>query len=483
MAWTEVALAAGMAMSTRTLAAVLDVAWMGRAGADSIERRQRHRLGAMVDHARSASPFYRELYRDLPAGTPDLSSLPVVTKPQLMEHFDDVVTDRTVTRAEVDRFLADPGTIGRPFHGSYLVAKSSGTSGHPGVFLLDERARVLGTALPRVRGSLTQWFGPVGALRFLVTGRRSALVAVGGGPYAAFTLFEWAKREHPIATRAIRFVSVMDPLEEQVAELNALRPRALGGYPSAIALLAGEQAAGRLRIRPMFVMLAGETVTPSARRAIESAFACAACEEYGSTGNGVVAVQCREGWLHANTDWYVLEAVDDRYRPVPAGTRSHTLLVTNLTNGLMPLIRYDQGDSVVFRPDPCPCGSHYPAMKVIGRTDDVLELPGAGGHGMVALEPAGIVAAVEDTPGVARVQLVQRSAADVELRLQVDRGADRERVQATASARLADFLAAHGVGPVTLHASDDPPALHPVSGKFAQVIRSVPAARAGPGGR
>ena len=144
-----------MAISARTLAEVLDVLWMRKAGVDRIARRQHARLERMVDHARSASPFYRELYRDLPGGVPDLDALPVVTKPQLMEHFDDVVTDRTVSRAEVDRFLAEPGNVGRPFHGSYLVARSSGTSGHPGVFLLDERARVLQATIPRVRGSLT----------------------------------------------------------------------------------------------------------------------------------------------------------------------------------------------------------------------------------------------------------------------------------------------------------------------------------------
>ena len=468
---------AAMAMSARTLAAVLDVLWMDRAGAGRIARRQQARLERMVAHARSASPFYRELYRGLPGGAPDLSALPVVTKPQLMEHFDDVVTDRSVTRAEVDAFLAEPGNIGRPFHGSYLVAKSSGTSGHPGVFLLDERARVLQAMIPRARGSLTSWFGPVAALRFLVTGRRYALVAVGGGPYAAFTMFEWTRREHPKVTGSMRFVSVMDPIEAQVGQLNEFRPRALGGYPSAIRLLAREQAAGRLHIEPMFVVLAGETVLPSARRAIESAFGCPAYEEFGSTENGVLAVQCREGWLHAMTDWYALEAVDARYRPVPDGTRSHTLLVTNLANRLMPLIRYDQGDSVLFRPGPCPCGSRFPAMTVIGRTDDVLVLPGPGGHGTVSFEPAGIVAAVEDTPGISRVQLVQRSAADIEIRLQVDRGADRREVQAAARSRLASFLAAHGAGSVTLHASDDPPALHPVSGKFAQVVRSDALAR------
>lgn len=102
-----------------------------------------------------------------------------------------------------------------------------------------------------------------------------------------------------------------------------------------------------------------------------------------------MAVQCREGWLHYNADWYVLEPVDAGYRPVPAGTRSDTVLVTNLTNRLMPFIRYDQGDCILPKPGPCACDSAFPAMRVTGRTDDLLDLPARSGQGTVTVTPPG----------------------------------------------------------------------------------------------
>lgn len=113
-------------MSGEGRRAVLDVFRKSRAGAEQIGRRQRQQLDGMIRHARSRSPFYRELYADLPGGVPDLSQLPLVTKPQLMEHFDEVVTDRAVTHAGLDPFLGGPGNIGQPFLGRYLAATSSG---------------------------------------------------------------------------------------------------------------------------------------------------------------------------------------------------------------------------------------------------------------------------------------------------------------------------------------------------------------------
>jgi phenylacetate-coenzyme A ligase PaaK-like adenylate-forming protein len=110
---------------------------MSRADAELIGRCQRQRLDRMIRHDRYCSPFYRELHADLPGGVPDLSRLPPVTTSQLMEHFDEVVTDRAVTRASLDAFLGDPGNIGQPFLGRYLAATSSGSTGHPGVFVQD----------------------------------------------------------------------------------------------------------------------------------------------------------------------------------------------------------------------------------------------------------------------------------------------------------------------------------------------------------
>lgn len=462
-----------MSMSRETRRAVLDVFRLRNAGAERIARRQRQRLAGIVGYARANSPFYRELYASLPAGVPDLADLPPVTKPQLMEHFDEVVTDRGMTRAGIEEFLADPDNVGRPYLGRYFVATSSGSTGHPGVFPQDQTTRALSDAMLRIRGGLTAWYGLRGALRFVRQGRRYAMVEVDGGPYGAFGTYRWVVRENPGLARTMRFVSVLDPIERQVAALNEFRPQALGGYPSATLLLAREQQAGRLRIAPMFIILVGEGVTPGTRRFIESAFSCPAYEEYGSTENGVLAVRCREGWLHYGADWYVLEPVDERYRPVPAGTLSHTVLITNLANRVMPLIRYDQGDRILVRPDPCGCGSAFPAIRVEGRRDDVLVLPARDGGGTVALAPLGLVTVIEETPGLYRVQVIHHGGARLEIRSQVLPGADPDAVWSAMTERVRRYLDGQGVAPVELRRSGEPPVRHPKSGKYAQVITDV----------
>ena len=457
-------------MSWEARRAVFDVFRMRKAGAGLISRRQRQRLAGMIGHARSRSPFYRELYADLPGGIPDLPMLPPVTKTQLMEHFDEVVTDRTVTGASVTAFLGDPGNIGRPYLGRYLAATSSGSTGHPGVFVEDELARVLTSVIPRIRGGLTNWYGPRGALRFIRGGHRYALLDVGGGPHGALVSAMWTQRENPKLASTIRFISVLDSLGLQVAELNEFQPQALGGYPSAILLLAREQATGRLHIKPLFIIFVGENVPDRARRYIEEVFGCRSYEEYGSTENGVMAVQCREGWLHYNADWYILEPVDTSYRPVPAGNRSDTVLVTNLANRLMPFIRYDQGDCILLKPEPCACGSAYPAIRVTGRTDDLLNLPARSGRGTVTVTPLSLAAAIEQTPGVYRVQIVHRALADLEIRLQVLPGADDDAVWSAVTARAHQHLDEQGAAPITLNRSAESPMQHPKSGKYAQVI-------------
>lgn len=63
----------------------------------TIVQRQRTRLADMVALARANSPFYRELYRDLPQRVEDASLLPVTHKKELMSRFDDWATDREVT--------------------------------------------------------------------------------------------------------------------------------------------------------------------------------------------------------------------------------------------------------------------------------------------------------------------------------------------------------------------------------------------------
>ena len=141
-----------------------------------------------------------------------------------------------------------------------------------------------------------------------------------------------------------------------------------------LALLAEEKEAGRLKIEPVRLWSGGECLAPASDAAIEHAFGCPLTNEYCASECMSIGFGCRAGWLHVNADWVLLEPVDRNYRPTPLGEASHTVLLSNLSNRVQPIIRYDLGDSITVKPDPCPCGNPLPAIRVEGRRDDVVSM-------------------------------------------------------------------------------------------------------------
>jgi len=164
----------------------------GRAWIDSTARR---RAESLVAHARECSPFYRDLYREL---APDavLEDLPPVRKHALMARFDDWATDRRVTRAEVERFVADADNIGRPFVRDCTVWTSSGTTGEPGIFVQDASAMSTYDALIAAQADLREW-GPREIGRWARAGGGGALVVATGAPYPAIAAWRRDARPKP----------------------------------------------------------------------------------------------------------------------------------------------------------------------------------------------------------------------------------------------------------------------------------------------
>lgn len=68
-----------------------------KAGPSALAERQRARLAELVSHVRAYSPYYRELYRDLPERGEDASLLSITDKKNLMARFDDWSADRAST--------------------------------------------------------------------------------------------------------------------------------------------------------------------------------------------------------------------------------------------------------------------------------------------------------------------------------------------------------------------------------------------------
>ena len=121
-------------MTTGVLSLLLDARRARKEGPDALARRQRGRLAQMVAYARANSPYYRELYRDLPETVDDPAVLSVTSKKELMARFDDWTTDRQVTIDKVRALVDDPDRIGERFLGKYTVITTSGTTGLRGSF-------------------------------------------------------------------------------------------------------------------------------------------------------------------------------------------------------------------------------------------------------------------------------------------------------------------------------------------------------------
>jgi phenylacetate-coenzyme A ligase PaaK-like adenylate-forming protein len=208
------------------------------------------------------------------------------------------------------------------------------------------------------------------------------------------------------------------------------------------------------------------------RGQIEEVWGCPVVSSYASSEVPGLALPCRHGVLHVNSDWYLLEPVDEHGRPVPAGTTSYTALVTNLANRIQPVIRYDLGDRVTLGAGACSCGSPFPAVSVEGRTNDVLVLPAADGRAVTVL-PLPVETVVEENPGVHRFQLVQTGRSTLRLRLEATSGTDPSSLRREVETALLAFLATHGVTGVGVEHDTEPPRPETRSGKLRHVWSAV----------
>jgi phenylacetate-CoA ligase len=445
-----------------------------RQGETGLAARRERRLKKLLRYARTHSPFYQNLYRDLPDDAA-LSDLPPVNKRQLMAAFDDWVTDRRITRADVEAFVAVPEKFGTLYRDEYFACTSSGTTGYPGLFLHDQHALAVYRAIVKIRIDLA-WLSLLDVLRLLTRGLRWATVVGTGGHFGGAGWVELERHSSPRKARAYRVLSAQRPLDELVAELNDFNPTILAAYPSALELLAGEQEAGRLHLRPILTEIMGESVLPESAARMAEALGCKIRNTYGASEIMFGAMSCDHDWLHVCSDWIILEPVNEQFQPTPPGEPSHTVLVTNLANRVQPLIRYDLGDSIVVRTDPCPCGSRLPAIRVSGRSDDVLQLRATDGH-TVSVLPLAIGTVMEEAPGVRRSQLKQTGPASLELRLEAEAGVDIEQLWREVRKNLSAYLATLGLDNVEIVRVNEIPRQNERSGKFRQVIGASKASK------
>jgi phenylacetate-coenzyme A ligase PaaK-like adenylate-forming protein len=398
---------------------------------ERLEQFRRERLQELTRYARGRSPFWHER---IPAGPVRLEDIETLSKDELMESFDELVTD---PRLRLDNLLEHLDRVegDELYLGEYRVMTSSGSSGRKAVFVYD-RVGWSGCLAMFLRRS--DWTGMRPRLP------RLRLAFIGGA--VSTHMSRRAGQSLDIGLHRLLPLSVTQPLPQLVALLNDFQPNHLNGYPSVMALLAEEQVAGRLRVQPEAIFTNSEPLSPNLRARLEQSFGVRPYNFYATT-EGLYGHDCPQGSMHLFDDMCVVENVDEENRPVPPGEIGARLLVTNLFSRIQPLIRFDVSDLVAFDPEPCPCGRTLARVRSLeGRAEEVLEVDGVTVHPMQ-------FALVTADPAVREFQVVQERDA-LRLRVALRNGS------ADAPARLRERLSnrLHDLGvascPVTVETVD-----------------------------
>ena len=342
-----------------------------------IQQLQESRLREMLKHAIDHSAWYREKFKHIDVANfklTDLSTLPTMNKRDLMDHWDDIVTDKRLKFKEAGEFLLHQ-TDYDLYHGTHLFA-SGGSSGRRGMYVwsADEIAIVLA-------GMYRYQYRDEYQHAHRDEQRRVVSVAALKPVHLSETVLAF-----PIdANMTSLALSASAPLDDLVTELNAYQPTHLNGYPSVIGRLAHQALEGKLAISPKRIMVGAEPLLDHMVQAIKKAWPdVVLCNQWGSTDAGVHAVSCDYSDLHLHLieDLVIIEPVDEHHQPVPAGTTAAKIFVTNLYRKSMPVFRYEMEDAITIVDSPCRCGSNYQLISsILGRHEhdfiynDILVVP------------------------------------------------------------------------------------------------------------
>ncbi len=343
-----------------------------------VERAQKRRLERLVRTAVTRAPHYADKYRGIDLDKFALADLPPSNKAELMADFDRTVTDPAVRRDDLGRFVDDPANEGQYYLGRYAASHTSGSQGQPMLMVQPKRVIELFFGMQMTRGT-TSRSDPFSAASRLVNRMRLAVVTLKRGFYPSASAFTYM----PPAARGfvdVLWLSHTDP--DVIDRLNAFRPNILTAYAGVLEELALEAQAGHLRLAPHLKQLTNnsEALTDRALQRIESSFGIRPLNNYATGECPFLTNGCpTDQGAHVNSDWAILEVVDENYRPVAPGIQGRKVLITNLANTIQPIIRYEIGDLVTMAAAPCVCGNRLPRVESIqGRTADTFWVEDGG---------------------------------------------------------------------------------------------------------
>jgi phenylacetate-CoA ligase len=177
-----------------------------------------------------------------------------------------------------------------------------------------------------------------------------------------------------------KFVPAFEFNEEKVEELFLLiekyKPFIIDGYAESFDYLTKHDRL--IQHKTGAVMSSAQTLTSQVRSKLEKKITKKVYDKYGSREFSGIAYECGKGpWFHVVSECYIIEILDSELNQVQPG-QTGEIVVTDLKNKVMPMIRYRIGDiaTAVDETKPCECGRESQRIGAIaGRTAALIVTP------------------------------------------------------------------------------------------------------------
>lgn len=320
--------------------------WLDR---EEIRAIQWQKFKKVITHAYDNVPFYRKRFSDFGI-TPkqikkweDLQLIPILSK-------DDLRSNTDFLMAEDKRYVFDKYS-------------SSGSTGSSSIIYIDRNAAAHRHAVV------------IRSERWMEYEFSDSMVQFSGS-HLDFknrlkdTLKDFFLNRKTFSTRAFDEVHMLRYFDK----IKCFKPSLIYGFTSAIFKFAQFLTENNLDLNTFkikAVITMGEPLFTHQKEMIAKVFDTQVYEKYGAEEVGAIAYECPEGNLHEMSELVCVEAERNK-----GNKQIGPLLITDLNNLVMPLIRYKIGDVGAVSSSKCSCGRGLPIIKEIsGRSVDFIKTP------------------------------------------------------------------------------------------------------------
>lgn len=360
---------------------------------EQIEAHQFALLRRLIAHAYEMCPYYRSTFQaarmspsDIRSRS-DLDNVPTITKEEIQANAEAMISTN-VSKA------------------SLIADMTGGSTGSPMKFYYDKDRHESREAAALRHDRWTGW--NIGERRAILWGAAQDTKPSGNWKSRA--------REVLIDRRILLDASSIDDATMAAfqRDLTRYRPTIIQAYANTLGLFARfVQGNGGIRLGLKGIITSAEVLTPENRLLIERVFQCPVYNRYGCREVSVIASECSQHQgLHINAENLLVEIVDTAGQS--RADEDGEIVITDLRNLAMPLIRYRIRDVGRLKSQKCDCSRGLPLMELSGGrvTDFLTATNGSRVSGVVIATYV-----ITNLRGIRQIQFIQTRPSVVDVNL------------------------------------------------------------------